>query len=102
MERFSDELLQQAREKIIFALDTSDLTKAALLLKAVSPHVGMVKIGPEFMHTISRVFFDPTMHLGEATKDFLAARELVQSLRGRIFLDEKFRAFCLFLNFVMA
>lgn len=76
---------EQVGERIIVALDCSDITAAERLVKTLQPYVGCFKIGFEFMQSVLR------QALTNADLAFIKhAGELFRALDGKVFWDAKF------------
>jgi orotidine-5'-phosphate decarboxylase len=79
----------QPHERIIVALDVSDPAKASALVRVLEPHVGVFKIGFEFMMMVLRTVFSNALGL-EYIRRLEEVRALSRSFKGKAFLDAKF------------
>lgn len=77
------------QDRIIVALDVSDIDRARMLAESLRPHVGGFKIGLEFM-TSSLVQLISSKSEGEALALLRKLHALFMSLRGKVFWDAKF------------
>lgn len=77
----------EAKEKIIVALDVSDVKKASDLVEQLAPHVGMFKIGLEFIYHSFRALLAPESD--DSAYTLRDVRRLFRVLDGNIFLDTK-------------
>lgn len=82
------DILEQARQKIIFALDTRDLQKGPELVQNLLPYIGCVKIGYEFYFAMEELFY-PHVECEYAQQRFVKMRTFMKSLSGKIFVDAK-------------
>lgn len=81
-------ILDEAREKIIFALDTRDLQRGHELIRSLLPYIGYVKIGYEFDCAMKELFY-PHVKDEFALKQFADMRTFMRSLSGKICVDAK-------------
>lgn len=77
----------RSQDRIIVALDTSDLAHAQMLVEKLSPVVGMFKIGLQLMHAMLEKIITP--NLLEAQENLKQIRMLFHLLHGRVFWDGK-------------
>jgi orotidine-5'-phosphate decarboxylase len=79
----------EPHEHIIAALDVSDPAKATKLVQDLKPHVGVFKIGFEFMQTVLLhvLTVEPNLVFIKYAE---AVRELFRQLDGNVFWDAKF------------
>jgi orotidine-5'-phosphate decarboxylase len=82
------DILDQARKKIIFALDTQDLQKGRDLVQRLLPFIGCVKIGYEFDCAMTELFY-PHVEDEVALRQFAEMRTFMRSLSGNICVDAK-------------
>ncbi|OGZ71925.1 MAG: orotidine 5'-phosphate decarboxylase [Candidatus Staskawiczbacteria bacterium RIFCSPLOWO2_01_FULL_38_12b] len=77
----------EAKDRIIVALDVSDLTSAFKLVNQLSSHVGFFKVGFEFIYSTMATL----LSLSDSdSKDHLyRLRDFMQLLEGKILLDVK-------------
>lgn len=78
----------EPHERIILALDVSDPEAAATLVRELEPHVGVFKLGFEFIMMVLGFVFADTPNL-EYIKNLNVLRELVKRFNGKVFLDAK-------------
>ncbi len=76
------------KDRIIFPLDVDSVNKAIALVKKLKPHVGMFKIGLEFINSMLASII-LTSEKG-ALENLAKIRELFDLLDGKIFWDGKF------------
>lgn len=79
----------EAKEKIIVALDVPTPDKAIFLVKSLAPHVGLFKIGLEFINSMLASLIVPAGEK-EAVANLKKIRELFTLIAGKIFWDSKF------------
>jgi len=87
--------VKEAKNKIIVALDVDDPEMAIDLVKRLRPHVGMFKLGLEFItSTIESLVYEPEPNnwasAGAAKFTLNNLRALFHLAKGKIFWDGKF------------
>lgn len=75
------------QDRIIVALDTSDLAHAQMLVEKLFPSVGMFKIGLQLMSAMLEKIIAPDLF--EARENLARIRTLFHLLSGRVFWDGK-------------
>jgi len=76
------------KDRIIVALDVDSVDKATTLVEELSLHVGMFKIGLQFIHAMLAQLIVPDK--AAARKNLTQIRKLYALLDGKIFWDGKF------------
>lgn len=81
-------MILEPKERIILAVDTSDLDEANRLITELAPYVGGFKIGLEFIHSMIEhiIFADPE----DVLLNTAILRRLFSLMSGKIFWDGKF------------
>lgn len=78
---------EEARQKIIVAVDASDVDEALEIISELSDHVGRFKIGFEFIFAMLVMLITP--NLATARTNLSKIRRLFGLLKGRMLLDCK-------------
>jgi len=78
-----------AKDRIILPLDVSSVTEAKKLVDLLAPHVGLFKIGLEFIYTILASLIPPISAYRESYENLSEIRDLFERLKGRLFWDGK-------------
>lgn len=79
---------KEPKDRIILPLDVDDIDKALILAGQLAPHVGIFKIGLEFIHVaITKLLYTP---LDEAERALHKLRHLAVTIRNSAFWDGKF------------
>lgn len=81
--------IKEPKDRIIFALDVSSIEEAQKLVKMLKPHVGMFKIGLEFINTMLAEIISAESP-GDTAVAAFRARRLFRMLDGNVFWDGKF------------
>lgn len=79
----------KAREKIILALDTSDIDEAQRCVDDLWEYVVMFKVGYEFLFSCFTHAFSPDISAKQARTNQKKIRALLARIEGKIFLDAK-------------
>lgn len=79
---------KEPKDRIILPLDVDDIDKALILAGQLAPHVGIFKIGLEFIHVaIAKLLYSP---LDESERALHKLRHLAGVIRNSAFWDGKF------------
>lgn len=78
----------EAKNRIILPLDVDSVAKAMKLVQQLAPHVGLFKLGLEFINTMLASLIVPVR--SDAERNLAEIRQLFQLLEGMIFWDGKF------------
>lgn len=79
--------IAEAKQKIILALDVSDVDEAIEIVKELGEHVAGFKVGFEFIFAMLAMLITP--NLDEARRNLSKIRKLFGLLKGRMLLDCK-------------
>lgn len=81
--------IREPKDRIIFALDVSTIEEAQRLVDMLKPHVGMFKIGLEFINTMLAEFLSQE-NLGDTAVKAFNVWRLFRALNSNVFWDGKF------------
>jgi len=81
--------IEDARKKIIVALDVSDVDEAIEIVEELGEHVAGFKVGFEFIFAILAMLLSSVINLRTARTNLSKIRKLFRLLEGRMLLDCK-------------
>lgn len=81
----AEELFPEPKDRVIFALNTSDFVRAECLVKLLSSHVGYFKFGPELTCAMLASMFCSSD--AAAIDNLMKIRSIFAEAKGRIFWD---------------
>lgn len=78
----------EPKDRIIVALDVPGPTEALKIVKALAPHVGLFKIGLQFINSTFATLVTPA-DLESAVGNLIALRNFFEAVTGKLFWDGK-------------
>lgn len=85
LNKTKEELFSEPKDRLIFALNTSDFVRAQCLVTLLSSHVGYFKFGPELTCAMLASMFCPSD--AAAADNLMKIRSIFAEAKGRIFWD---------------